>query len=64
MTMYRVARLVTPDDVLENAWFQVVSVTAWARSRSVGNPHLQEAHWMISSVVPVKFPVTSALCPL
>ncbi len=23
MTTYRVARLVTPDDVLENAWLQV-----------------------------------------
>jgi N-acetylglucosamine-6-phosphate deacetylase len=39
MTMYRVARLVTPDDVLENAWFQVVAGEIYALGRrSQGMP--------------------------
>jgi N-acetylglucosamine-6-phosphate deacetylase len=39
MTTYRVARLVTPDDVVENAWFQVVDsdILAFGR-RSDGMP--------------------------
>ena len=39
-------------------WSQVVSMTACARPRSVGKPHLHDAHWMISSVVPMKAPST------
>ena len=39
MTTYRVGRLVTPDDVLENAWIQVVDedIVAFGR-RSEGMP--------------------------
>ena len=39
MTTYRVGRLVTPDDVLENAWIQVVDedILAFGR-RSEGMP--------------------------
>ena len=33
------------------------SLATWARSVSSSKPHLQAAHWMISSVVPVKLPV-------
>src|SRR5262249_54304766 len=33
------------------------ATTASARTTSTGTPHLQAAHWRISSVVPVKWPV-------
>ena len=39
-------------------WSQYDSVTDWARTTSSSKPHLHEAHWMISSVVPMKLPVT------
>ena len=41
-------------------WSQYDSVTDWARTTSSSKPHLHEAHWMISSVVPMKLPVTRA----
>ena len=39
-------------------WSHYVSLAAWARMTSSSMPHLQAIHWMISSVVPVKLPVT------
>src|SRR5262245_41225826 len=42
---------------------QYDSVAAWARSVFSSKPHLQAAHWMISSVVPVKLPVTRGHSP-
>src|ERR1043165_6377655 len=36
---------------------QCDSTTAWARTMLSAMPHLHAAHWMISSVVPVKSPV-------
>src|SRR3954453_14317879 len=41
---------------------QYDSLAAWARSVFSSKPHLHAAHWMISSVVPVKFPVTRGHC--
>ncbi len=38
--------------------FQNDSLTIWARTTSSSMPHLHAVHWMISSVVPVKSPVT------
>jgi hypothetical protein len=37
------------------------SLTAADRTMSSSNPPLVAAHWMISSVVPVKLPVTLSL---
>jgi len=34
----------------------------WARAMSSSMPHLQAAHWMISSVVPAKSPSTRSNC--
>src|SRR5262245_8585915 len=39
-------------------WYQVDSFTAIARITLSGRPHLQAAHWKISSVVPVNCPST------
>src|SRR4051794_39026496 len=41
---------------------QYDSLAAWARRVFSSKPHLQAAHWMISSVVPVKLPVTRGHC--
>src|SRR5215217_5544532 len=41
-------------------WSQYDSTADWARTTSSSKPHLHDAHWMISSVVPTKFPVTLA----
>ena len=37
-------------------WNHHDSLTVWARTMSSSMPHLQAAHWMISSVVPTKLP--------
>src|SRR3954462_9553129 len=42
---------------------QYDSLAAWARRVFSSKPHLHAAHWMISSVVPVKLPVTRGHCP-
>ena len=41
-----------------DSMLQYDSLAAWARSVFSSKPHLHAAHWMISSVVPVKLPVT------
>ena len=41
---------------------QYDSLATWARSVFSSKPHLQAAHWMISSVVPVKLPVARGNC--
>ena len=43
------------------ACFQYDSFAIWARTMSSSMPHLHAAHWMISSVVPVKLPVIRGL---
>ena len=40
---------------------QWLSSTACARTMLSAKPHLHAAHWMISSVVPVKLPVMRVL---
>ena len=40
------------------SWFQSDSRTATARITSSFMPHFQAVHWMISSVLPTKLPVT------
>jgi len=40
------------------SWYHVDSRTAIARNRLSARPHLQAAHWKISSVVPVTAPST------
>src|SRR4051794_23038886 len=39
-----------------DSMLQYDSLAAWARSVFSSKPHLHAAHWMISSVVPVKLP--------
>src|SRR5919199_710711 len=43
-------------------WSHHDSTEAEARKTSSSKPHLCAAHWMISSVVPVKLPVTLSTC--
>ena len=38
------------------SWCHHDSLAIWARTMSSSMPHLHAAHWMISSVVPVKLP--------
>src|SRR4026207_1266501 len=45
-------------EVYVGYWYQVDSRTAIARRRLSGSPHLQAAHWKISSVLPVNAPLT------
>src|SRR5690348_7052499 len=42
-------------------WCQWLSSTACARTMLSESPHLHAPHWMITSVVPVKSPVTRGL---
>ena len=45
-------------------WYHHDSLAVWARTMSSSMPHLHDAHWMISSVVPVKLPVTRPYSPV